>query len=163
MLTPQVPGGMGLGTEIDAAAGCLRFGHTGGNVGYVCFSFAWQAAGVAVAAMANSEGADEVLGSIVAAAERRYAQPIQPAEAARPDDITGRYLLREDYPVDIAADGRRLTFAAGGQQPAELLTLPGGRYTLAGLDCQITFEENDGLPIMHIRQQTTVQTARRTP
>jgi CubicO group peptidase (beta-lactamase class C family) len=29
MLTPQVPGGMGLGIEIDTSAGYLRFGHTG--------------------------------------------------------------------------------------------------------------------------------------
>ncbi len=28
MLTPQVPGGMGLGTEVDISGGCLRFGHT---------------------------------------------------------------------------------------------------------------------------------------
>ena len=33
MLTPQVPAGMGLGTEITATAGHLRFGHTGGNAG----------------------------------------------------------------------------------------------------------------------------------
>jgi hypothetical protein len=84
MLTPQVPGGMGLGIEIDTSAGYLRFGHTGGNVGYGCFSFAWPATDAAVAVMANSEGASEVLGSILAAADGRHAPPPDPATPPRP-------------------------------------------------------------------------------
>lgn len=163
MLTPQVPGGMGLGTEIDTSAGYLRFGHTGGNVGYSCFSFAWPAAGAAVAVMANSEDASEVLGSILAAAGRRYAAPPDPATPAAPDDPAGRYLLREDYPVDIVADGTRLTLTAAGQHPAELLPLPGGRYRLPQLDCEITFGHAGGLPVMCIRQEGIVQTAPRSP
>lgn len=35
-----------------------------------------------------------------------------------------------DYPVDIAAHGTSLTLTAAGQDPAELLPLPGGRYRL---------------------------------
>jgi CubicO group peptidase (beta-lactamase class C family) len=163
MLTPQVPGGMGLGTEIDTSAGYLRFGHTGGNVGYSCFSFAWPATGAAVAVMANSEGAPEVLGAILAAAGRRHGPPPEPATPPAPDDLTGRYLLREDYPVDIAADGTRLTLTAAGQHPAELLPLPGGRYRLPQLDCEITFGHAGGLPVMHIRQEGTTQTATRSP
>ena len=47
MLTPQLPdGAYGLGTEIDDSTGHRRFGHTGGNVGYNCFSFAWPDANV---------------------------------------------------------------------------------------------------------------------
>ncbi len=56
MLTPQVPGGFGLGTTVDADR--RRFGHDGGNVGYGCISYAWPDAGVAVAVMANSGTAD---------------------------------------------------------------------------------------------------------
>jgi CubicO group peptidase (beta-lactamase class C family) len=163
MLTPQVPGGMGLGTEVDTSAGYLRFGHTGGNVGYGCFSFAWPATGAAVAVMANSEGASEVLDSILAAADRRCAPPPDPATPPAPDDLTGRYLLREDYPVDILADGTRLTLTAEGQHPAELLPLPGGRYRLPQLDCEITFDHAGGLPVIHLRQENSTQTATRAP
>jgi hypothetical protein len=87
---------MGLGTEVDTSGGYLRFGHTGSNVGYGCFSFAWPG-------------------------------------------------------------------TAAGQRPVGLLSLPGGRYRLPGLDCEITFGEADGLPAMHIRQENTTQTATRKP
>lgn len=89
MLAAQVPGGMGLGTEVDTSAGYLRFGHTGGNVGYGCFSFAWPDAGEAVAMMANSDGAMEVLGSVLTAAERRCAPSFDRAAVAVSEDMTG--------------------------------------------------------------------------
>lgn len=161
MLTAQVPGGMGLGTEVDTSAGYLRFGHTGGNAGYGCFSFAWPATGMAVAVMANSDGASELLGSILNAADRRYAPPPQPATSPAADELTGRYLLREDFPVDVVADGTRLTFSASGQHPVDLLPLPGGRYRLPALDCEITFGHSDGQPVMRIRQEGSTQTAAR--
>ena len=65
--------------------------------------------------------------------------------------------------MDIAADGTRLTLTAAGQHPAELLPLPGGRYRLPQLDCEITFGHAGGLPVMHIRQEGTTQTATRSP
>jgi CubicO group peptidase (beta-lactamase class C family) len=39
MVTPQVPDGFGLGTQVEGR----RFGHTGGNVGYGCWSYTWPA------------------------------------------------------------------------------------------------------------------------
>ena len=90
-------------------------------MGYNCFSFAWPDAGAAVAVMANSEDAREVLASVLAAAERRYANGVK---AAPPGDVTGRYLLRDDYPIDIAAADGRLTLIAAGQPPAVLLPVP---------------------------------------
>jgi hypothetical protein len=55
-----------------------------------------------------------------------------------------------------------LTFTAPGQDPVGLLSLPGGRYRLPGLDCEITFGQADGLPVIHLRQEDTTQTATRT-
>lgn len=162
MLTAQVPGGMGLGTEVDTSGGYLRFGHTGSNVGYGCFSFAWPGTGAAVAVMANSEGAQEILRSTLAAAERQHAPPPDPVAAA-PGDLAGQYLLREDYPVDILASDGHLTLTAPGQRPADLLPLPGGRYQIPGLDCEITFEDTAGRTVMHLRQENTTQTAARKP
>jgi CubicO group peptidase (beta-lactamase class C family) len=57
MLTPQVPGGFGLGTEVGD--GC--FGHTGQNTGYSCFSFAWPASGTSVAVMTDAEDCRDTL------------------------------------------------------------------------------------------------------
>jgi CubicO group peptidase (beta-lactamase class C family) len=160
MLTPQLPNGpYGLGTEINDSSGHRRFGHTGGNVGYNCFSFAWPAAGAAVAVMTNSDDARELLASILAAAERRYATGVI---AVPPDDVTGRYLLPDDYPIDITAADGRLMLTTAGQRPAVLLLLSGGRYRHPGLDLEITFQRTDDQRYtMHMRQEGTTHEATR--
>jgi len=68
MTTPQVPGGFGLGTEL----GDRRFGHTGQNTGYSCFSFAWPASGTAVAVMTNAEDCPDTLVALIDLAARTY-------------------------------------------------------------------------------------------
>ncbi|WP_436531676.1 serine hydrolase domain-containing protein [Actinoplanes sp. HUAS TT8] len=68
MVTPQVPGGFGLGTELGE--GC--FGHTGQNTGFSCFSFVWPASGTAVAVMMNTDDRLDLLRALVDLAARHY-------------------------------------------------------------------------------------------
>jgi CubicO group peptidase (beta-lactamase class C family) len=68
MVTPQVPGGFGLGTEFGG--GC--FGHTGQNTGYSCFSFLWPASGTAVAVMTDAEDCRDALRGLIELAARDY-------------------------------------------------------------------------------------------
>ena len=145
MLKSPIPDGTyGLGTEVQNG----RFGHWGGNVGYNCFSFAWAGSGVAVAAMSNSEGAAELLNSLLNAAARRYGPVPLPSGTAE-----GRYLLREDYPIDVQVEeGGIVLFAAAGQPPVELTSLSNGNYRHPGLDLEIHF--GDGVMEMH--QEGTV-------
>ncbi|MEV4820655.1 serine hydrolase domain-containing protein [Micromonospora sp. NPDC049274] len=158
MWTPQIAGGgYGLGTEIDDRAGRRRFGHTGLNVGYTCFSYVWPDSGTAVAAMTNSEDGWELLTSIRAAADRRYATDVP---AAPLGDVTGRYLLRDDCPIDIAVTDGRLTFAAAGQPPVVLLAEPDGRHLHPGLDLEVRFRESDDGYVLELRQEGVTQTAR---
>lgn len=168
MLTPQVPGGMGLGTMLDTSGGRLRFGHSGDNIGYRCFSFAWPDAGAAVAAMANSDGATEVLLSILAAAQRKYAPASDPIEGLATADVAGRYLLPDggsvdiDVDVDGEADGDKLIFTVARGQGVQLSSSPSGRYRLPGLDCEISFAQENGSPVMRISQEGATSTARRS-
>jgi CubicO group peptidase (beta-lactamase class C family) len=161
MLTAQVPGGMGLGTQLDTSGDRLRFGHGGENVGYRCFSLAWPDAGAAVAAMANSDGATEVLLSIIAAAQRKYALAPASADSPAPSEVAGRYSLPDGGSVDINADGGRLIVTIAGGQAVRLASLPGGRYRLPGLDCEISFARENGSPVMHISQEGVSSTVRR--
>lgn len=158
MWTPQIPGGAyGLGTELVDRAGCRRFGHTGQNVGYTCFSYVWPDSGTAVAAMTNSEDGWELLASIRAAADRRYATEVT---AAPLGDMAGRYVLRDGYPIDIAVSDGHLTFSAAGQQPVVLLAAPGGRYLHPGLDLEVRFVQTaDEHHILELRQEGVPQTA----
>ena len=68
MLTPQVPGGFGLGTEVSDG----RFGHTGQNTGYSCFSFVWSASGTAVAVMTNAEDCRDTLFALIEIGRRHF-------------------------------------------------------------------------------------------
>ncbi|MEO3928843.1 hypothetical protein ABGB07_34045 [Micromonosporaceae bacterium B7E4] len=68
MLTPQVPGGFGLGTEFGN--GC--FGHSGQNTGYSCISFAWPASGTAVAVTTNAHDCRDALLALIEPAGRHY-------------------------------------------------------------------------------------------
>ncbi|RAN92017.1 hypothetical protein GAR05_06581 [Micromonospora saelicesensis] len=160
MCTPQIPGGTyGLGTELDDRAERRRFGHTGLNVGYTCFSYVWPDSGTAVAAMTNSEDGWELLVSIRAAADRRYATTR--ITAAPPADVAGRYVLRDDYPIDIALTDGQLTFAAATQQPVVLLANPDGRYRHPDLDLEVRFVRTDDQPyVLELRQEGVTQTAR---
>jgi hypothetical protein len=160
MTTPQIPGGTyGLGTEIDESIGHRRFGHTGGNVGYGCFSFAWPDAGAAVAVMSNSDDARDVLMSILTAADRQYATE---GRATPPGDVTGRYLLRDDYSIDITAIDDRLTLTADGQPSAVLLPLTNGHYRHPGFDLEISFQRaGEESYTMELRQEGITQTASR--
>ncbi|WP_124817765.1 serine hydrolase domain-containing protein [Micromonospora ureilytica] len=160
MWTPQIPGGTyGLGTELDDRPGRRRFGHTGLNVGYTCFSYVWPDSGTAVAAMTNSEDGWELLVSIRAAADRRYATTR--ITAAPPGDVTGRYVLHDDYPIDIAVADGQLTLAAATQQPVVLLADPDGRYRHPDLDLEVRFvRTDDQTHVLELRQEGVTQTAR---
>jgi CubicO group peptidase (beta-lactamase class C family) len=68
MLTVQVSGGFGLGTELSDD----YFGHTGQNTGYSCFSFAWPASGTAVAVMTNADDCRSTLLALIELARQHF-------------------------------------------------------------------------------------------
>ncbi|MGH3656012.1 MAG: hypothetical protein ACRDUA_05090, partial [Micromonosporaceae bacterium] len=88
----------------------------------------------------------------------------EPADAAAPGDLVGRYLLRSQLPVEVAAADGGLTLVVPGQRPATLIPLAGYlRYHLPGLDCDITFRrENGRFDIMELKQAGNTEIATRT-
>ncbi|HEX6340325.1 serine hydrolase domain-containing protein [Umezawaea sp.] len=152
MLTPQVPGGYGLGVHVDATG---RFGHTGGNVGYGCWTFTWPSTGATMAVMANNEVADEILLGLLAEAERRYGAP--PPGAGDP---TGAWRLRDDYRFTVTGADGHLVLTAPGLPPLPLHHLGRGRYRAADLDCEIRLLDDDTL---EVTQEQEAETAAREP
>jgi CubicO group peptidase (beta-lactamase class C family) len=150
MLTPQVPGGYGLGTEVDKRSGL--FGHSGSNIGYACWSYTWPEHSMSMTVMANTDRCDELLLAILTATQQRYGTHPTGTEA-------GTYHLRDGYSLEIAPLDGHLTVRATGQPPAPLRPLPGGRYRVAALDCELTFD-GDTLTIHH---EHDTQTATRSP
>jgi CubicO group peptidase (beta-lactamase class C family) len=148
MVTPQVPGGFGLGTSVSDR----RFGHTGSNAGYGCWLFTWPATRTTMAVMVNNEMANEVLLAVLSAAERVYGQ----AAAAVGPTPAGTYRLRDDYTVTITDD---LTLHAPGQRPLPLRPMPDGSFRAIALDCDVTLDED----VLVLRQQAATLTATRGP
>lgn len=161
MTTPQVPGGFGLGTAVDDD-GRLMFGHTGGNVGYGCWLFTWPATNTTMAVMVNTEGAEEVLLAILAAAEHHHGRTGS-APRRTPAELAGTYRVREDYTVKLTHDGHSLSLEAPGQPPLDLDLLPDGRFRAAALDCELTVVDQNGDTVLQLRQQDMTLTATRQP
>ncbi|MEU7798993.1 hypothetical protein AB0J14_15805 [Micromonospora arborensis] len=107
--------------------------------------------------MTNSEDGWELLTSIRAAADRRYATD---STAGPLSDVTGRYVLHDDYPIDIAVTDGQLTFSAPAQQPVALLADPDGRYLHPGLDLEVRFVQTNDQPYsLELRQEGVTQIA----
>lgn len=162
MITPQVPGGFGLGTSVDDDDGRLRFGHTGGNAGYGCWLFTWPATHTSMAVMANNEKAEEVLLAVLAAAERHHGHN-DSARHGTPAELTGTYRLRDGYSVKITKDADDFTLHIPGQSLLGLHPLPGGSYRAAALDCELTLMDRDGEIVLRLHQQDMTLTATRLP
>jgi CubicO group peptidase (beta-lactamase class C family) len=160
MITPQVPGGYGLGTSVEDDEARLRFGHTGGNAGYGCWLFTWPATHMSMAVMVNNEMAEEVLRAILAAAEHHHG-PTDSTQHGTPAELTGTYRLRDGYLVKITKDGDDLTLHTPGQPPLGLRPLSDGRYQTTALDCGLTLMDRDGDIVLQLRQQGMTLTATR--
>jgi CubicO group peptidase (beta-lactamase class C family) len=162
MLTPQVPDGMGLGTQVETVDGRLRFGHGGTNVGYRCFTIAWPDLGTAVAAMANSDNATELVLIIQAAAQRYFGAAVpEPDGSLTSDQVTGRYQLRDDFQLEVYAGQGTLSVTAPGQPQVDLVPLPAGRYRIPGLDCQVWFDREDDAIVLRLYQEGATHSAQR--
>ena len=148
MLTPQVPGGYGLGVHTTPG----RFGHTGGNIGYSCWLFTWPDTATTAAVMINNASGDEVLFGLLDEAERRFTRV---AAAGTP---TGVYLVRDDYAIEITETDGRLHLHTPNQVPVPLRPLAPGRYRAAGLDCEIRVTGPD---TVEVRQESDTTTATR--
>ncbi|MFE9748533.1 serine hydrolase domain-containing protein [Saccharothrix saharensis] len=151
MLTPQVPGGYGLGTHVDEHGGRVRFGHTGGNAGYCCWSFTWPDTGASVAVMTNNDAANEVLSALIAAAEVHYGRPRRVEAVA----VTGAYRLREDYLIRVGSTDGHLTATVAGQPPLPPAPLPDCRFRVVDLSCELTFTDD----AVEVRQEGVTLTA----
>ena len=153
MITRQIAGGYGLGTHVDEHGDRVRFGHSGGNSGYCCWSYTWPDTGASVAVMTNNDAAHEVLSALVAAAESHYGRP-RPVEAVA---VTGAYELHDGYLIHVEDDRGHLTVTVPGQPPLPLAPLPDGRFRVVDLSCELTFTDAG----LEVRQEGVTQTAPR--
>jgi hypothetical protein len=153
MITPAVPGApCGLGLFCDGEGASRRFGHTGGNEGFICELAAYAAGGMGAVVMTNSDAGGPLARGVLAAIARAggwpgypaaHPGPASPAAASLPGrvgqpgaaaaDPGTAALAADDETAALAGD-----YAAGGvviriRKDAGRLTLQAGHQPPAGL------------------------------
>jgi CubicO group peptidase (beta-lactamase class C family) len=105
MLSPQVEDHIGLGPVLEGAAAAPRFGHNGGNEGYVCNLTAYKERGQGAVVMINSIRGWPLLFEMQRTIAQEYEWPeylpVLPAIAEVPStllaDFVGTYELKPDF------------------------------------------------------------------
>jgi CubicO group peptidase (beta-lactamase class C family) len=161
MIEPAAPNvRCGLGLFSEGSGSSLRFGHTGGNDGFVCELTGYAAGGMGAVVMTNSDNGIPLVKGVLAAIARARAWPGYPDAAPWPAEPgpaepgpadagpgaradagpgAGPAVLAGDYELGevvfrVREQEGMLTLQAGRQPPVALLP--------AGLDCWAARELN---------------------
>jgi CubicO group peptidase (beta-lactamase class C family) len=152
MIEPAAPNvRCGLGLFSAGSGSSLRFGHTGGNDGFVCEMVGYASGGMGAVVMTNSDAGVLVVKGVLAAIARARDWPGYPAAAALPAGprsagrgtgtgtgpqlaaLAGDYQLGE-VAVRVREQEGMLTLQAASQPPVVLIE--------AGPDCWTARELN---------------------
>ena len=150
-LTPQVDEGFGLGAELQGKGASLRFGHSGGNIGYACLSTAYAARGLGAVAMTNGEDGRWVIQELFRAIAREYGWPdYEPQRIATEvdgrvyDAYVGEYELRPGMRLTIRREEDALLLEAPGQPPLEVRPCSEIEFFSDALNSEVAFSEGAG-------------------
>jgi CubicO group peptidase (beta-lactamase class C family) len=147
MLTPQVEEHIGLGPFLEGKGETARFGHSGGNEGYLCHLIAYQHRGQGSVVMINSNRGWPVIAETERAIAREYGWPdflpqrptvasVAPATLA---SYAGRYELRPGYQFIVKLAGDILTLQPTGQPVLSLFPQSETEFCTHAVNAEITF------------------------
>ena len=155
MLTPaKLPGGKtgghGLGPEVDGAGPTLRFGHSGGTVGFRSVFVLFAETGQGAVVMTNGSG-DALMNEVLRAVAAEYRWPgdayqtkVREAvalSAAELAGFAGKYAIEgNDTPYTVAIDGDGLRLDTRYKAPVRLLPAGGDRFFGTSHDREVRFE-----------------------
>jgi CubicO group peptidase (beta-lactamase class C family) len=118
MLSPQVEAQFGLGPVLEGNGETARFGHSGGNAGFVCNLTAYKNRGQGAVVMVNSERGWPMIFELHRAIAQEYGWPdylpASPTIVAVPAEslaaYVGSYELRPNFHLNVtqSADGLHL-------------------------------------------------------
>jgi CubicO group peptidase (beta-lactamase class C family) len=142
MIEPAAPNvRCGLGLFSEGSGGSLRFGHTGGNEGFVCEMTGYATGGIGAVVMTNADLGVPLVKGVLAGIARAGDWPGYPAGAARPP-AAGTAAVPADAAVAAGEEARRAGIALAGD------------YELG--ETLIRVREQDGLLTLQAGQQPPV-------
>jgi CubicO group peptidase (beta-lactamase class C family) len=154
MLTPQIeaePGiAFGLGFQLEGDHTGRRFGHSGGNMGFISNLVAFREGGKGSVVMTNGNNGMGVIREIEAALAREYAWPDFPThpwtrskweQAAQ--TCAGRYELRSGCVLEVQPTAGGLLVRITGQEPMRFVPASELRYVAEFVDTELRFERDE--------------------
>jgi CubicO group peptidase (beta-lactamase class C family) len=148
MLKPQI-GGWGLGLELREKNQSARFGHAGGNEGYICLMVAYNDSGQGAVVMTNSDNGtvtEEIMRSI--AKEYGWLEYLQKEKvivSVEPkiyNSYAGQYQIAPNFIITIANEKGKLIGQVTGQPKSELFPESETKFFLKESETEIKFVKN---------------------
>jgi hypothetical protein len=185
MIEPAAPNvRCGLGLFSEGSGGSLRFGHTGGNEGFVCEMTGYAGAGIGAVVMTNADVGGPLVKGMLAGIAQAGDWPGYPAGAARPSAagtaavpagaavaageearragiaLAGDYELGETL-IRVREQDGLLTLQAGQQPPVELVPSGAGRWAALELNLEVRLRGDgagESRPELMLRQDAPFTT-----
>jgi CubicO group peptidase (beta-lactamase class C family) len=172
MLRPQLPDQpigsdfVGLAWFCAGDGDAFRFGHTGGNHGFLANLRLHPATGQGAAVMINSNQGSPLIEELLASIEREYCWPAaaQAASVTIADQLAGTYRDSTNRIFQIEQVGGRLQLRVGDQDPFRLIPFSNGVLSAQMLQTKVRLAPTpEGLPAIILTQGDRTFGAIRVP
>ena len=151
MLSPQVEKHIGIGFFLEGEGDAIRFGHDGGDEGFVCALTVYRDAGKGAAVMTNADTGYFVYHPVLLTLAREYGWPEYPPaqrtkaapDAAEAAACAGAYLLDSGLRLVVSASGEGLVLQAGDQPSFPLYRSGELTYSAEAVHAELRFRRGD--------------------
>lgn len=151
MLSPQVEDHVDLGLFLANKGEWARFGHSGGNEGFVCNLTAYKSLGKGAVIMTNSGRGFDVIIEFQRAIAAEYGWPdYVPAPPTAievsPDSLSafvGTYELRPDFPLIVTINNGNLCLQPARQPTMPLYAKSETEFFAKVVDAEVAFMRSD--------------------
>jgi len=162
MLRPQLPDQpigsdfVGLGWFCTGDGDAFRFGHAGGNHGFVANLSLYPATGQGAAVMINSNQGWPLIEELLASIEREYcwlAMAQATSDTSMADQLAGTYRDSTNRVFRIEQVGGRLLLRVGDQDPIRLMPSSDGGLTSEAPQIKVRLvHRTEGSPAITLTQ-----------
>jgi CubicO group peptidase (beta-lactamase class C family) len=147
MFSPQVEDHIGLGPFLEGKGDSARFGHSGGNYGFLCNLIAYQRRGQGSVVMINSNRGGQIIREVERAIAREYNwpdylpqdPPIVEVAPATLDAYAGVYEPRPGVQFTITREGEGLMLQLTGQPALPLFAESETSFFARAVRAEIAF------------------------
>jgi CubicO group peptidase (beta-lactamase class C family) len=151
MLTPVVDDAVGVGFMLEGKDKSPRFGHSGGNEGFLSQMTLYKDLGLGAVVMINSNEGGSLLREIERAIAREYDWPDNITPDRKPvklsaeilETLAGEYAGKTGFKYTITRESDKLFLRFGAQPPIELHPESETKFYMTTLNADVTFNQTE--------------------